>query len=62
MHSVPPLFAVYQHCQTNSKSESVILHLNILQCISDRIGADQEILAVSSLYSSSTPRLQQTRG
>lgn len=39
MHNVSQLFAVYQHYHTNSKLESVMLHLNILQCISDRIGA-----------------------
>lgn len=33
------LFDVYQHYQTNSKLELVILHFNILKCISDRIGA-----------------------
>lgn len=37
--SVSRLFDVYQHYQTNSKLELVILRFNILKCVSDRIGA-----------------------
>lgn len=37
--SVSQLFDVYQHYRTNSKLELVILHFNILKCVSDRIGA-----------------------
>lgn len=40
MHNVSQLLAVYQHYQTNSKLESVIIHLNILQGIADRISAE----------------------
>lgn len=37
-------FDVYQHYQTNSKLELVILHFNIFKCISDRIGAGTRYL------------------
>lgn len=33
------LLDVYQHYETNSKLELVILHFNILKCIYDRVGA-----------------------
>lgn len=37
--TVSQLLDVYQHYQINSRPELVILHFNILKCISDRIGA-----------------------
>lgn len=37
--NVSQLFDVYQLYQTNSKLELVILHFNILKCLSDRIDA-----------------------
>lgn len=37
--TVSQLFDAYQHYQTNSKLGLVVLHFNILKCISDRVGA-----------------------